>query len=99
MTSYMALFQTREPLYAVGWELGAAGMLVSLAVLALSFGLFGKIAEADRSLPFIRAAYAWGVFSFAQLLLLPVYNRRSERRFPTPTSAPTGTPSPLASSA
>jgi hypothetical protein len=75
MASYMALVQTREPLYAVGWELGAAGLLASLVILALSFGLFGRITEADRSLPFIRAAYAWGIFSFAQLLLLPVYNR------------------------
>ena len=81
MASYMALFQTREPLYAVGWELGAAGMLLSLVFLALSFGLFGKIAEADRSLRFIRAAYAWGIFSFAQLLLLPVYNRAAGTTF------------------
>lgn len=81
IASYIGLFQTRKPLYAVGWELGAAGMLVSLAALALSFGLFGKIAEADRSLRFIRAAYAWGIFSFAQLLLLPVYNRLAGTSF------------------
>jgi len=81
MASYMALFQTREPLYAIGWELGAAGMLASLAILARGFGLFGKIAEADRSLPFIRAAYAWGMFAFALLLLTPVYNYAAGMRF------------------
>jgi len=75
MASYMALFQTREPIYALGWELGAAGMLVSMALLARAFGLFRKIEEADRSLPFIRAAYAWGIFSFALLMLLPIYSR------------------------
>ena len=75
IASYMGLFQTRRPLYAVGWELGAAGMLLSLGVLARSFGLFGRVAEADRSLRFIRAAYAWGILSFTQLLLLPVYSR------------------------
>lgn len=73
--SYVALFLTRKPLYALGWELSAAGMLASLGVFAWSFGLFGKIVEADRSLPFIRAAYAWGIYSFTQLLLLPAYNR------------------------
>jgi hypothetical protein len=81
IASYMGLFQTRKPPYAAGWELGAAGMLMSLVALARSFGLFGKIAEADRSLRFIRAAYAWGIFSFAQLLLLPVYNHATGRSF------------------
>jgi hypothetical protein len=56
-------------------------MLLSLGVLARSFGLFGRVAEADRSLRFIRAAYAWGIFSFTQLLLLPVYNYAAGRAF------------------
>jgi hypothetical protein len=53
----------------------ASALLLTGAVVALlwNWRIFGRAAEGDRSLKFLRAAYAWLLVSLAMLLLLPVY--------------------------
>jgi hypothetical protein len=53
----------------------ASVLLLTGAVVALVFNwrLFGRAAEADRSLKFLRAAYAWLLISLGMTVLLPAY--------------------------
>lgn len=50
-------------------------LLLAATVVALvwNWRLFGPAPETDRSLKFLRAAYAWLLLSLAMLVLLPVY--------------------------
>jgi hypothetical protein len=50
-------------------------LLLAAVVVALvwNWGIFGRAAEPDRSLKYIRAAYAWLLISLAMLVLLPAY--------------------------
>lgn len=50
-------------------------LLLSATVVTLiwQWGIFRTVREADRSLKFIRAAYAWLLLSLAMLVLLPLY--------------------------
>lgn len=45
----------------------------SVALLVWNLGVFRPVAEADRSLKFLRAAYSWLLLSLVLLLLVPVY--------------------------
>ncbi len=53
----------------------ASVWLLTGCVVALLYDwrVFGRTGEADRSLKFVRAAYAWLLLSLAMLVLLPVY--------------------------
>ncbi|MBA2227002.1 NnrS family protein [Thermogemmata fonticola] len=53
----------------------ASVLLLSATVMTLvwHWGIFRPVREADRSLKFIRAAYAWLLLSLAMLVLLPGY--------------------------
>lgn len=55
------------------WYLSTLVLAVTAAVLVWNWKVFGRSPEPDRSLKFIRAAYAWLLVSFAMALLLPVY--------------------------
>ncbi len=52
-----------------------SALLLTGAVVALlwNWRIFGRAAEADRSLKFLRAAYVWLLISLGMLLLLPAY--------------------------
>jgi hypothetical protein len=65
----------------------ASAVLLAAAVVALlwNWRVFGRAAEADRSLKFLRAAYAWLLISLGMLLLLPAY-----QFFLLPRLAPSG---------
>jgi uncharacterized protein involved in response to NO len=54
-------------------ELSVLGLLASVAVLVHAFGVFSVRVDSDRSLPFIRAAWAWSMVALALLALMPVY--------------------------
>jgi hypothetical protein len=75
----------------VGLWYGSALVLAG-TVLALVRGMhvFGPAAERDRSLKFIRAAYAWLLASLAMLVLLPLYQRGILTHW-APDSAAAGT--------
>ncbi|MCC6143668.1 MAG: DUF1858 domain-containing protein [Candidatus Hydrogenedentes bacterium] len=48
-------------------------MTIALAVLVYNWHIFSKPEESDRSLKFLRTAYAWLFLSFAMLIFLPGY--------------------------
>jgi hypothetical protein len=45
----------------------------TVALLLVDWRVFGRAAEPDRSLKFVRAAYAWLLVSLSMLVLLPLY--------------------------
>jgi hypothetical protein len=53
----------------------ASALLLTGTVVALlwNWRVFGRATEADRSLKFLRAAYAWLLISLGMLVLLPAY--------------------------
>jgi hypothetical protein len=48
-------------------------LTATVGALVWSWGLFGRAPEGDRSLKFLRAAYAWLLLSLLMLVLLPAY--------------------------
>lgn len=75
IVAYMAFIQSHSAVMAAAWLLAVLAILASVLALAASMRLFHANAEADRSLRFIRAAYAWGVVSFSMLALTPLYSQ------------------------
>jgi hypothetical protein len=67
------LMRTSGHAWAALWYSGVLLMAGSSATLALSLGVYRHALGADRSLKFIRTAYAWLLFSLAMLVLLPAY--------------------------
>ncbi|MFO0880701.1 MAG: DUF1858 domain-containing protein [Gemmataceae bacterium] len=55
------------------WFTSVLLLTLCVVMLVVQWGVFGPVKEADRSLKFIRAAYAWLLLSLAMLVLLPVY--------------------------
>jgi hypothetical protein len=74
ITAYSMLVRTRLPIWGALLELSVLGLFVSVAVLARAFGVFSVKVDRDRSLPFIRAAWAWSLVALALFALLPAYN-------------------------
>jgi hypothetical protein len=71
----LILMGSRGHAWAALWY--GSALVVAGTVLALvrGIGVFGPVAEPDRSLKFIRAAYAWLPASLTMLVLLPLYQR------------------------
>jgi hypothetical protein len=59
--------------WAALWYAGVITLTVSVAVLVYDWHIFGRVAEPDRSLKFLRAAYVWLFVSLAMLVALPAY--------------------------
>ncbi len=59
--------------WALLWYASVLLMAGSVTVLVLSWRLFSRPRESDRSLKFLRTAYIWLFVSLAMLVLLPVY--------------------------
>jgi hypothetical protein len=74
VVGYSMLVRTGEPVWAILFELSIVSMFASVFLLVRRFGLFSIKVERDRSLPFIRAAYFWGLVALALLVLAPVYD-------------------------
>ena len=55
------------------WYLSALLLAATVLVLAADWRVFARAPESDRSLKFLRAAYAWLLLSLAMLVLLPLY--------------------------
>jgi hypothetical protein len=55
------------------WYASTLVLTGSVVALVWSWRVFGRAAEADRSLKFLRAAYAWLLISLGMLVLLPAY--------------------------
>jgi hypothetical protein len=69
----LVLMRSASSAWAALWYAGV--LLLSGAVVALlwNWRVFGRTAEADRSLKFLRAAYTWLLISLGMLLLVPAY--------------------------
>lgn len=74
VVGYSMLIRTSEPVWAILLESSIVAMFAAAFLLVRSFGLFSIQVERDRSLPFIRAAYFWGLVALALLALAPVYD-------------------------
>ncbi len=55
------------------WYTSVLVLAGSIVALLLDWRIFGRCAETDRSLKFLRAAYVWLLLSLAMLILLPVH--------------------------
>ncbi|HWB85315.1 MAG TPA: DUF1858 domain-containing protein [Bryobacteraceae bacterium] len=71
---YSLLIRTTDPAWGIAFELSIVGMLVSVLVLVRAFRLFSRRVERDRSLPFLRASFAWAIFALVLVTLMPVYS-------------------------
>jgi hypothetical protein len=61
------------PTWAALWYASALLLAGMVFALVWDWGVFGPAQQGDRSLKFVRAAYAWLLVSLAMLVLLPVY--------------------------
>jgi hypothetical protein len=59
--------------WASVWYLSALLLSATIVVLTVDWRIFVRAPETDRSLKFLRAAYAWLLVSLAMLVLLPLY--------------------------
>ena len=73
IVAYSLLVRTKQPAWGIVLELSILGLLASAAILVRAFGVFTVKIERDRSLPFIKAAWAWGLMALALFALMPVY--------------------------
>lgn len=73
VASYELFFSTGNLYFSIGLELAFALMAVWAMLLAKQVRVFARARETDRSLKFIRAAYAWLLVSGAMLPLFLVY--------------------------
>lgn len=81
IVAYSMVVRTRGPVWAVLLELGALGLLAAVVIQVRALGLYSERVETDRSLPFLRAAYGWGMAALVMLALQPVYSAALGMRF------------------
>ena len=67
------LMRTRGHVWAALWYPSVIVMAGAAALMALNLGIFAQAQNPDRSLKFIRTAYAWLFISLTLLVLLPAY--------------------------
>lgn len=69
----LVLMRLAGPAWAGLWYLSVLAMAGATAALVWGWGLFGRVERSDRSLKYVRAAYAWLFVSLAMLVLLPAH--------------------------
>jgi hypothetical protein len=69
----LVLMRTAGRAWAVLWYASVLLLAAAAGRLAWDWHIFGRPAEADRSLKFLRVAYGWLFVSLAMLVLLPAY--------------------------
>jgi uncharacterized protein involved in response to NO len=57
------------------WYASVIVLTGTIGILVGKWGIFGPLAETDRTLKFLRAAYIWLLISLAMLVLLPVHQQ------------------------
>jgi len=73
IVAFSFLVQTKLVAWGLALELSVLGLLASVIVLVRAFGVFSVKVNSDRTLPFIRAAWAWSLVALVLFALLPVY--------------------------
>jgi hypothetical protein len=69
----LLLMRTAGHAWAGLWYSSVLLLAGVVGTLAWKLGVFGRARSADRSLKFVRAAYAWLLVSLTMLVLLPAY--------------------------
>lgn len=69
----LVLMRLSSPAWAALWYGSVLVFAGCVAALVRDWRVFGRAAEADRSLKFVRAAYAWLLASLLMLVALPAY--------------------------
>lgn len=69
----LILMRTSHRAWVGLWYVSALALAATAVALVWNLGLFRPARESDRSLKFIRMAYAWLLISLLMLVLLPVY--------------------------
>jgi hypothetical protein len=69
----LVLMRDADRVWAGLWYASALLLAGTVVALLWNWRVFGRAAEADRSLKFLRAAYAWLLVSLGMLVLLPAY--------------------------
>jgi len=70
---FVAFRKTAEAAWAAGSGLSILALLAGSAVLTFALGIFQRGADRDRSVKFVRAAYAWLLLSLGMLVLAPIW--------------------------
>jgi len=73
VTSYVLFFSTGNLYFTAGLEASYVLMVVWAVLLVRQLRVFAPTSQPDRSLKFIRAAYAWLLFAMAMLPFLILY--------------------------
>ncbi len=81
LISYVLLLTTHNPYFAISLEFAYLLMPVWAMLLAQQIGVFRKPSQPDRTFKFIRAAYAWLLFSSAMMPLFPLYGAITHQVF------------------
>jgi hypothetical protein len=81
IASYELFFSTGNLYYSIGLELAFILMAIWALLLVMQLRVFAKTAQSDRSLKFIRAAYAWLLISMAMLPFFLVYGVLTHQGF------------------
>ncbi|MCB9383520.1 MAG: NnrS family protein [Bryobacterales bacterium] len=71
---YVAFVTTRRMELGAAWLAAVAALPAAVLLLVRSMRVFARNENADRSLPFIRASFAWAFASFLMLPLTPLYS-------------------------
>jgi hypothetical protein len=69
----LVLMRSAGPVWRGVWYLSVLTLAATVSALVWNWRIFGPAPDADRSLKFLRAAYAWLIASLAMLVLFPVY--------------------------
>ena len=81
VASYVLFFSTGNVYFTAGLELSYILMVVWAVLLVRQLRVFAPTSQPDRSLKFIRAAYAWLVFAMAMLPFLILYGVLTHQGF------------------
>lgn len=81
LASYELLLTTRKPVFSIGLQLAYTLMPVWAVLLVRQLGIFGKAERPDRTLKFIRAAYAWLLVAAFMMPFFLLYGWLTGQRF------------------
>jgi hypothetical protein len=81
IASYVLFFSTGHVYFTAGLEVSYLLMVVWAALLVRQLRVFAPTSRPDRSLKFIRAAYAWLLFAMAMLPFLILYGVLTHQGF------------------
>lgn len=81
VVSYVLTLSTHNPVFAIGLEISYILMAVWAVLLVKQLRVFSRTTETDRSLKFIRAAYAWLLVAMGMMPFFIVYGFLTHQYF------------------